>query len=276
MPSRLTCAAMLATLVAAPALGQDTGAGTSAEPTVASPSFFDDFSGEQLDRERWFVADGWVNGDDFDCVWSADAVRKVDDTLVLTMAETTTRAEAAQGRTWACAEVQTHAVFGHGTYEVRMRSARGSGVMSAFFTYTGPYFDDPHDEIDFEFPGARTRTVELNVWRDGSDGPGAESVRLDFDPTADFNDYAFEWTPDALRWYVNGELVGEVTDVERLPTTPSKIYLNLYNGRGNFVPWLGRFDGRGPAPSMEVAHVAYTAPGDACQFPDSIVCEGER
>ena len=34
-----------------------------------------------------------------------------------------------------------------------MQPGRGSGLVTALFTYTGPYAGDPHDEIDIEFLG---------------------------------------------------------------------------------------------------------------------------
>src|SRR6056297_2922029 len=78
------------------------------------------------------------------------------------------------------AEVQrsrrTH--FGH--YEVVMRAARGHGVISSFFTYTGPYFGDPHEEIDFEFLGRDPTKVWLNRFYDGEKLPG-QWIELGFD-----------------------------------------------------------------------------------------------
>lgn len=231
-------------------------------------SFVARFDGGPLDESRWFVADGWVNGENFGCVFDPDALRTTEDGLVFEVVPT-----ESEKRDYACAEVQSRDFYGHGIYEARLRSAEGEGLMSGFFTYTGPYFDDPHDEIDIELPGARPQTLETNLWVDGSDAEGATEVDLGFDATEAVHDYAFEWTPDAVRFYVDGRLVGEETDPARIPTTPSKIYLNLYNGRGGFDAWLGRFEPNGETPRMVVERVAYTAPGEPCQFPDSIACE---
>ncbi|MFN3686298.1 family 16 glycosylhydrolase [Salinarimonas sp.] len=263
--SRTTCLALaLVTVVSAPALARD-------EATRTGGSFLETFADERLDRERWFVADGWVDTPDFDCAWSADALRKVGDTLEFRIE----RRPTAE-REFMCAQVQSVELFHHGVFEARLRAAEGSGLMSAFFTYTGPYFGDPHDEIDIELPGARTRTVELNSWRDGSDGDGAIRLDVDFDVSAEFRDYAFEWTQDAVRFFVDGEQVGEITDAARIPQAPGKIYIVLYSGRARYDPWLGRFEEQDTPPTMVVERVAFTAPGDDCQFPESIVCGRER
>jgi len=41
--------------------------------------------------------------------------------------------------------------FGYGYYEVRMKAAKNVGIVSSFFTYTGPSDNNPWDEIDIEF-----------------------------------------------------------------------------------------------------------------------------
>ena len=59
---------------------------------------------------------------------------------------------AAQSRSRGFrAALDAKAATGYGRYEVVMTAAKGNGIISSFFTYTGPYFGDPHDEIDFEF-----------------------------------------------------------------------------------------------------------------------------
>jgi endo-1,3-1,4-beta-glycanase ExoK len=72
--------------------------------------------------------------------------------------------------TYLCGEIQSRAVYGYGTYEVRMRAARASGTVSAFFTYVGPPHGKPHDEIDFEVLGRSTREVQINTYVAGKGG----------------------------------------------------------------------------------------------------------
>ncbi|GGK38214.1 family 16 glycosylhydrolase [Salinarimonas ramus] len=276
----LRAASLAAALVlpALPATAQDSEERTAPETAMPETdmletggSFLDTFEAEQLDRERWYVAEGWVNTPDHDCTWSATALSKPGDRLIFEIER-----EPTAERDFVCAEVQSTEVYGHGTYEVRMRASDAPGTLAAFFTYTGPYFGDPHDEIDIELPGARPESVELNTWVDGDDFGGPDEITPGFDASRDFHDYAFEWTPDAIRFFVDGEQVGEVTDPAQIPTSPGKIFLTLYSGRGAYEPWLGRFRESESVPTMAVERVAYTAPGEPCQFPESIVCEGGR
>jgi endo-1,3-1,4-beta-glycanase ExoK len=102
-------------------------------------------------------------------------------------------------------------------------------------------------------------------------------ILLGLDSADDFADYAFEWTPDTVRWFVNGRLVHELAGRGRnVPTHLAKVYLSLWNGRG-LEGWLGRFEEPREPLAMLVEHVAFTALGDLCQFPSSIVCgRGQR
>jgi endo-1,3-1,4-beta-glycanase ExoK len=171
-----------------------------------------------------------------------------------------------------CAEVQTTERFGYGLYEARMRGASGSGLVSAFFTYVGPPLGVPeHDEIDFELLGQESREMQLNFYTGGKGG-NEKFVDLGFDGGTTFANYAFDWQPDRITWYVNGRKVHEVTDKRMLPSNPGKIFFSLWSGTNVVNDWLGPFSFPDKPPRVFVDWVAYTAPGEACQFPGSIAC----
>ncbi|MEM7005762.1 MAG: family 16 glycosylhydrolase, partial [Pseudomonadota bacterium] len=196
---------------------------------------------------RWF-ADGHDEEDwyrsDFDLVenaqrvgWSADHVTFEDGAAHLWI---TNRPSPTNPHT--SGEYQKRGWYGFGRFEVIMKAAEGSGLVSSFFTHTGSYFGDPHDEIDFEFLGKDTTKVWLNWFRDGVPGE-SKWHQLDFDATDDFHLYAFEWTPETIRWYVDGELVYErPEDSLPVPITPGRIIVNLWSGREAQYDWHGRPD----------------------------------
>jgi endo-1,3-1,4-beta-glycanase ExoK len=102
-------------------------------------------------------------------------------------------------------------------------------------------------------------------------------VNFDFDATEAFNDYAFEWLPSSIRWYVNGRLIREVRKDrgDLIPSRKQKIYVSIWNGIGvDQEVWLGRFSYPGRPLVAAYEHIAFTRMGSGCQFPDSIVCEG--
>jgi endo-1,3-1,4-beta-glycanase ExoK len=238
--------------------------GTAA--TAGASSFVENF--EFLDTSRWYVSDGWNNGDWHGCTWSRNNVLVSGGVLRLTL-----DTQASGDRQYSCGEIQTRSFYGHGTYEVRMRALAEKGTVSAFFTYTGPVHKNPCDEIDIEIIGKSPGSLQANYFVDCKGG-NEKIISLGFDSSASMNNYAFVWASDALRWYIDGRLVHEVTSASGpLPTTDGKIYMSLWNGRGaNMESWLGKFMPSSFAMHMEIDRVSYTAPGAPCQFPESIVC----
>jgi licheninase len=193
------------------------------------------------DKGFWRKSDGWANGwERNDTGWRAQNALVGDGRLVLRLSDTGSD-RGASGRRYASGEYQTNAFFGYGRFEARIRAAAGPGLVTGFFTYTGPSFrGDPHHEIDFEFLGKAPRHVQLNYYTDGV-GNHETMIDLGFDATQDFHLYAFEWRPDSIRWFVDGALVHEETGARGpLPSVPGKIYLNLWAGK-NLDGWLGRF-----------------------------------
>jgi endo-1,3-1,4-beta-glycanase ExoK len=238
-------------------------AGGARADDASGQSFRDDF--ESFDRSRWYVSDGWANGEHQNCTWSKDQLQLVNGVLTLSFEKRETK-----DRAYVCAELQTHKRFGYGTYEARFKTDTGSGINAAFFTYIGPSDNQPHDEIDFEVLTRDTSKVSVNTYVDGKPRNGSE-VDVPGNADAAFNDYAFVWEKDRIRWYVNGELVHEASEPAELPSHPQKIFFSLW-GSDTLDDWMGAFDDPGRQLTMEVDWVAYTAPGDPCQFPESVAC----
>ena len=161
---------------------------------------------------------------------------------------------------------RTH--FGH--YEVEMQAARGDGVISSFFTYTGPYFGDPHDEIDFEFLGRDTTKVWINRFAKGKRLPG-RWIDLGFDAAAAPHLYALDWFPDRLVWYVDGREILRIEAPEHaIPDIPGRIYVNIWTGGPDQALWSGV----APPDTKSVASyhcISYRRPGE-----DAPMCSDPR
>ncbi|ASW08974.1 glycoside hydrolase family 16 protein [Rhizobium sp. 11515TR] len=227
-------------------------------------SFVDNF--ERLDTGRWYISDGWNNGAYQNCTWSRKQVSVKDGTLQLQFTQSKTG-----DRNYACGEIQTMKRYGYGTYEARYRTAKGPGLNSAFFTYIGPTDKKPHDEIDFEVLGKNPGQVQVNQYISAKGG-NEKLVPVAGGADQDFNDYAFVWEKDRLRYYVNGKLVQEVTDPSKIPTNAQKIFFSLW-GTDTLSGWMGKFAYSGEPATMEIKRVAFTAAGEKCLFPESITCK---
>jgi endo-1,3-1,4-beta-glycanase ExoK len=230
-----------------------------------SGSFVDEFGSGRLDTSRWVVSDGWNNGLWHGCTWSAENVMLAENTLRLIVNDA-----ARQNRSFSCGEIQTLGFHGYGVYEARLRSMPGSGLVTAFFTYTGGPQGRSHEEVDFEFLGKSPTEVQLNFFRNGRGGH-EKMIALGFDATGPFHDYAFVWEKESVRWFVDGRQVHEIR--QDVPVAPAKIYLNVWNGGAFLGSWAGSFRYPGSPIVAEVERVAFTAEGTRCQFPGSVACQ---
>lgn len=223
-------------------------------PSYSQTELIDFFTPQHnINTELWYLSHGWSNGEHQSCEWRKNALTNQNDNLLLTLSD-----KGGKQRPIGCGEIRTKALYSHGRFEVRMKSASGSGLNTAFFTYVGPPHGNPeHDEIDFEFLGKHPRTVDVTYWRDGKQGK-VERIDLGFDASQEFHNYAFEWDENAIRWYVDDQLVHQTKEKVELPINDQRIFLSLWSGAKPINDWLGKFTYSEPV-HAEVEWVRYTS-----------------
>jgi beta-glucanase (GH16 family) len=147
--------------------------------------------------------------------------------------------EPTQHHRNAGAELERRGFFHYGRYEVVMQPAKGSGLVSSFFTHTFPLFGDPHDEIDIEFLGNRTHLISINYFT-GAEPYGPFEMDLGFDAADAPHLYAFDWRPDRIDWFVDGKRLHSATgDKLPLPSAAGRIMMNLWTGAPGLYKWHG-------------------------------------
>lgn len=199
--------------------------------------------------EYFECSDGWSNGSVFDCTWrSSNCV--FDNGLLNLYID---KDVAGSTTDYSGAEYRSKTNYGYGYYEVVMKPIKNDGVVSSFFTYTGPSENNPWDEIDIEFLGKDTTKVQFNYYTDGKGG-NEYIYDLGFDAANELHTYGFEWQEEYIAWYVDGKLV--YTAYENIPTTPGKIMANVWPGIG-VDEWLKAFDGTTPL-HAEYQKITYT------------------
>ncbi|WP_372237767.1 glycoside hydrolase family 16 protein [Paenibacillus sp. P46E] len=194
----------------------------------------DNFSA--FNTELWNKTDGYSNGDMFNCTWREDNIKFAGDGL-MTLSITSPSSGEFDG-----AEYRSLDKYSYGRYEIQMKPAANPGVVSSFFTYTGPSEGEPWDEIDIEFLGKNTQQMQLNYFTDGV-GKHEQVIDLGFDASQEFHWYGFDWKKNSITWYIDGRPVHTAT--ENIPSTPGRIMMNLWNGTG-VDSWLEPFDGKVP------------------------------
>lgn len=210
---------------------------TAVSTAFAGEAFIERFD-QPLARSDWRVSDYAHPGQWLDTRWAPRQIAQPDPGRL----EITLNPDFRTKKTFASGEILRRETTHYGRYEAVLQTARGSGLNTAFFLYTGPHRGDPKDEIDFEFLGKDPTKVWINIYADGDPMPGF-ALDLGFDAAAAPHLYAFEWSADAIRWYADGRLLYSYASTEGpLPVTPAQVYLSLWAGHPRIKGWLGYAD----------------------------------
>lgn len=208
---------------------------------ISEAAYEGDYYGLGLDwheSDKMEKADGWSNGAMFsNCTWRAQNVNFSNGSLLLSITN-----DPYGATPYAGGEYRTKEFLGYGMYDVRMKPIKNNGVVSSFFTYTGPTDGNQWDEIDIEFLGKDTTKVQFNYYTNGV-GNHEYVYDLGFDASEGYHIYGFLWERGRIAWCVDGNAV--YTATENIPTTPGKIMMNAWPGVG-VDNWLNAFDGRVP------------------------------
>lgn len=199
-------------------------------PAIAAEGFSDTFQSHPV--TGWHVADYAFSHPHFDTDWSRGQLR-FENGVHLNLSP-----QANQTNRFTGASIRRENTTHYGRYEVVMKPARGVGVVTGFFTYTGAYYGTRHDEIDIEFLGKDTTSLHIAWFVDGV--LKNMFIDLGFDAADAPRIYAFEWLPDRIRWYAEERLVFEVTEGESdLPSLPSFLFANIWAADESLDAWSG-------------------------------------
>ena len=131
----------------------------------------------------------------------------------------------------------TQAYF-YGRFEARVQFAPGEGVVSSFFLWKdGSSSTTSWNELDFEKANATCR-LQTNIWT----GTGTQSAEFDtptFNICGGYHTYAFDWTPDYIAWFIDGNQIRKVTGASVTEYTKNAsqgmvMHFNVWVGNSNF------------------------------------------
>lgn len=202
--------------------------------TSASVGFADGFADrfDGLAPQDWYTADYAFGHPHFDTDWSAKQV-SISDGLILNLSP-----QSGQENAYVGASIRRYNPTGFGRYEAVVQPARGVGVITGFFTYTGQHYGTRHDEIDIEFLGKNTRQIHIATFVDGQ--LWNKFIDLGFDAADAPRTYAFEWEADAVRWYVGDKMVYERRAVDgAIPSVAGRLFANIWAADPSIKAWSG-------------------------------------
>lgn len=204
---------------------------STATPVLSQDQSFDD-TFKQLSDRRWHVAHYDFHHPSFDTDWRRARVR-INHGLRLSLAP------HIEGlNRFAGGSIRTLETLHYGRYSVQIQPAKGDGLVTGFFTYTGPYYGTRHDEIDIEFLGKDTTKLHVAWFVDGQ--LRERDIPLGFDAATCLHTYEFDWHPKGIDWFVNGRKVfGIDADIPRIP---GRLYANIWAVDPSIAHWAGRAD----------------------------------
>lgn len=141
--------------------------------------------------------------------------------------------------------IETDFYFFFGRLDVEMRAAPGRGIVSSIVLES-----DTLDEVDWEFVGGDRSHVQTNYFGKGNTTTYDRVTYVPVeDPMEEFHTYSLDWTPQELKWIIDGEIVRtlryeEAVGGSNFPQTPMQVKLGNWAGGGPGQPegtvlWAG-------------------------------------
>ncbi|KAI4268408.1 MAG: hypothetical protein L6R35_006768, partial [Caloplaca aegaea] len=121
--------------------------------------------------------------------------------------------------------------FFFGRAEFVVKAAKGTGIVSSMVLLSADL-----DEVDWEFLGGATSTVQTNYFGKGYTGSYNRSTTPEVaSPQTIFYTYALDWSPTALVWSIDGKAVRTLRAAdadgngEQYPQSPMKVSLGVWD-----------------------------------------------
>ncbi|TVY45470.1 putative glycosidase [Lachnellula occidentalis] len=174
--------------------------------------------------------------------------------------------------------ISTNSYIFFGKVSVALRAANGTGIVSSFVMES-----DDLDEIDWEWLGGYTTTVETNYFgKDNTTSYDRATSPTVSDPQDTFHIYTIDWTPASITWSIDSVLVrtlyyADALDGANYPQTPMRIKLGNWVGGAadestGTVEWAGGYSDLTEAPfTMYVKNITiedYTTNGTSYSYGD--------
>lgn len=226
--------------------------------------FADDFSGGSLDSSRWVTCYDWnvngcTNSGNHELEWyTPEQVAVRNGAVTLTSVRKSTIGSDGKVYSWASGMLSTgrpswtarpRFTFTYGYAEATIKMPSTSAMFPAFWLLTADETVRP--EVDIAELIASHTYALMNLHWTTSAGTHAQAPRTfgPLDYSAGYHNFAVDWEPEAITWYIDGVARYSVTDRLVIPTGPMELLFTLAVG----------FPGPPPAAvwtaSMSIKHV---------------------
>lgn len=147
------------------------------------------------------------------------------------------------------AELYTNETYKYGRFEARMKMAYAPGCISSLFLYYNDSYKGKGkiwNEIDIEVIGKDSTSFQSNIITGTAESKiTSETIHaLNTPANTNYHTYVIEWTPDTVRWLVDGDTIRVVANdvkaqVAALVQSQS-LRFNLWASKS--TGWVGVFN----------------------------------
>ena len=187
--------------------------------------WYDEFEGEAVDPSKWDVEDAALEKNNELQYYTPEDVYAESGYLVLR-----SQKRRMGTRLYTSGLVETKGRFSqrYGWFEVRAQLPKGQGIWPAHWLLPEGGAWPPEIDIMELLGHEPTKIYMTNHWGTWPDNrqDGQELEGSNF--SSGFHIFAVEWTPERLRWFVDGVKRFETT--EHIPQVPMRIILNTAVG----------------------------------------------
>jgi len=216
-------------------------------------TFQDDFDGTSLDLQKWNPNDPWGRERNKELQAYVTNAFEVKNGILRIKAEKGDAVYAGKQRAYTSGMMTTYRKFAqqYGRFEIRCRVPKGKGLWPAFWLLPDPLGWPPEIDVLETLGHEPTKAYFTHHFRDEQrqrKSDGGSWTGPDF--TAEFHEFAVEWSPDHIVWFVDG--TERFKSEKSIPNARMYMLVNLAVGGG----WPGSPDETTQFPSaLEVDYV---------------------
>jgi beta-glucanase (GH16 family) len=209
-------------------------------------AFGDGFSGTGLDSSSWVTCYDWsndggcTNAGNHELEWYQPGQVSVSDgTVTLNAQRQTTTASDGTVFPWTSGMISTgrssksapvHRAFTYGFFSARIQMPAELGMFPAFWLM--PQTSTTPPELDVVELNGNEQTALMTLhWASAT---GADTFsQTAYGPVnfpAAYHEFAVDWEPDAITWYIDGVARRTVTDKAIIPKVPMEMLFTLAVG----------------------------------------------
>lgn len=159
-------------------------------------------------------------------------------------------ASTLSAKDFSGAELYTNEEYTYGKFEARMKMAAASGTVSSMFLYQNGSEQASAQrwvEVDIEVLGKNPNSFQSNIITGKAGAQVTSEKHHAVNPAADqaFHTYGLEWTPDYVRWTLDGQEVRRTNKGDNKNQVANLIgtqglRFNLWSSES--ADWVGQFD----------------------------------